>query len=504
MLFLGLDNSLQDAANLAGDRADSDIVKDYKKIASKNTGGNQSKPRRKLTQPDRPRVLIYSRDIADRRNDEEHLQRADWNLISCFRVFDHTFIALASLNGTLCRLSIQMKLNQPGPASESSSGMNSPSPLESSLKQSTESLSFDEIAQQPPELFTEVAVMKESKCGLGVAELDGKLIVVGGYGRTECLRSVESYSPHANVWTEELSLSEARGRVQIAVIDGTIFAVGGCNGTTELDTVECLKLASRDESPKPKKWKKCSKLPFSRSNSGVCALNGKLYCIGGWNGQHGIKQCDVYCPETDTWTAIAPLNTGRCQSGVVAHNGKIWVVGGSDAWNCLQSVEIYDPETNTWSLGPQLLIQRRGCGLAALNGILYCVGGSNGNESLRTTEYFDETQQTWVLGPALTTERSIVSVVVVQNRLYAIGGFSGKKFLNTMEYYDEESKEWTKFAKSQKIITIDLDDDNSSDENDAEVEMIEKIRSKLSKKLEKDKISEDEANTIIMPRPTVC
>lgn len=498
MLFLGLDNSLQDASNLAGDKADSDIVKDYKKIAQKKTAGHQSKPRRKLTQPDRPRVLIYSRDIADRRNDEENLQKADWSLIACSKVFDHTFIALASLNGTLCRLSIQMKLNQLGPASETSSGMNSPSPLESSLKQSTESLSFDEIALQP-ELFTEVAVMSESKCGLGVAELDGKLIVVGGYGRTECLRSVESYSPATNVWTEQLKLSEARGRVQIAVIDGTIFAVGGCNGTTELDTVECLKLGN-DQSPK--KWKKCSRLPFSRSNSGVCALNGKLYCIGGWNGQNGIKQCDVYSPETDEWTPIAPLNTGRCQSGVTAYKGKIWVVGGSDAWNCSQTVEIYDPETDTWEAGPPLLTPRRGCGLAELKGIMYCVGGSNGNESLRSTEYFDEEQQIWVFGPTLTTERSIVSVVVVQNRLYAIGGFSGKKFLNTIEYYDEESKEWTKFAKLQHPVNIDLED--SSDENDSEVEKIEKIRIKLSKKMEKDKVSEDESNTIIMARPTVC
>lgn len=85
----------------------------------------------------------------------------------------------------------------------------------------------EQITQlQQPELFCEVATMSESKCGLGVAELDGKLIVVGGYGRAECLRSVESYDPSTNEWTEELSLGEARGRVQIAVIKGTIYAVG--------------------------------------------------------------------------------------------------------------------------------------------------------------------------------------------------------------------------------------------------------------------------------------
>lgn len=45
--------------------------------------------------------------------------------------------------------------------------------------------------------------------------------------------------------------------------------------------------------------------------SGVCILNKKIHCIGGWNGQAGIKQCDVFDPETNTWELIAPLNTGK-------------------------------------------------------------------------------------------------------------------------------------------------------------------------------------------------
>jgi influenza virus NS1A-binding protein len=354
--------------------------------------------------------------------------------------------------------------------------------------------------------------MSESKCGLGVAELEGKLIVVGGYGRAECLRSVESYCPTTNVWTEELSLGEARGRVQIAVINGTIYAVGGCNGTTELDTVECLALGKPDsevQSPKPKKWKKCSKLPFSRSNAGVCALANKIYCIGGWNGQAGIRQCDVYCPETDTWTSIAPLNTGRCQAGVFAFNNKIWVVGGSDAWNCLGTCETYDPEADQWSFTAPLLTARRGCGLAELNERLYCVGGSDGNQSLKSTEYFDDDTQSWVLGPTLSTARSIVSVVVVQNRLYAIGGFSGKKFLNTIEYYDADAKEWTKFAKLQQPSTNgSLNDDeepqtngNGTDGNFKKVKTPTESNGTHSNG--NGKISEDESDTIIMPRP-VC
>lgn len=513
MLFLGLDNSLQDATDLVGDKANSDMVKDYKKLALKMPSGNPKSRRKHIAQPDRPRIIIYSRDITDRSCDEENKADADWNLIASTKVFEHTFISLVTLNSVLCRVSIQLRLNEFVPVSETtpSSGMTTPSPIasESGLidgKLQLDFLAIDEQLQQlqQPELFTEVATMSESKCGLGVAELEGKLIVVGGYGRAECLRSVESYCPTTNTWTEELSLSEARGRVQIAVINGVIYAVGGCNGTTELDTVECLALGKAENNETPKKWKKCSKLPFSRSNAGVCALDGKIYCIGGWNGQAGIKQCDVYCPQTDKWTSIAPLNTGRCQAGVFAFNNKIWVVGGSDAWNCLGTVETYDPESNQWTSSAPLLTARRGCGLAELNGRLYCVGGSDGNQSLKTTEYFDEDAQTWVLGPSLTTARSIVSVVVVQNRLYAIGGFSGKKFLNTIEYYDADAKEWTKFAKLQQPSSGLFDD---SYDYEAYIQngngSTPATNEPQTKSSEKDKISEDESEaTVIIP--SVC
>lgn len=45
--------------------------------------------------------------------------------------------------------------------------------------------------------------------------------------------------------------------------------------------------------------------------AGVCELGGKLYCIGGWNGQVGIKQCDVFDPDSQQWTTIASLLTGK-------------------------------------------------------------------------------------------------------------------------------------------------------------------------------------------------
>lgn len=206
-----------------------------------------------------------------------------------------------------------------------------------------------------------------------------------------------------------------------------------------MNTVECLPSDST-------KWQKRCKLPMARSNAGVCALNNRVYCIGGWNGQTGIKQCDVFNPEENTWTSIASLLTGRYQAGVVAFKNSLWTAGGSDAWNCLASAEIYDPETDQWTAAPSLLTPRRGCGLAVFNEKLYVVGGSDGSHSLSSTEIYDEETKTWTVGPNLTRARANVACVTVDGKLYVVGGFAGKHFLSTMEYLDLNTNEWTTFV----------------------------------------------------------
>lgn len=447
LLYLALDNSLQDCSDLpAGHESETELVQDYKRLVLKCP--NNKHRRKGLAAPGRPRVLLYSRDIGEREDENAH--EPDWNLISSAKCGEHAFVGLATVKGLLARMSVKLRLN-----TVSSSPINTP--------ENVASVTGGEKGYKDQlELFCEVAAMSGPKCGLGVADVDGKLLVCGGYDRGECLKKVESYCPETNTWTRESSMNEARGRVQVAVIGGKVYAVGGCNGTTELDTVECL-------NPDTKKWQKCSRLPLARSNAGVCALNEKLYCIGGWNGQIGIKQCDVFDPREDTWTSLSPLNTGRYQAGVAAYKGRLWAIGGSDAWNCLGSVETYDPELDQWTYAPSLLTPRRGCGLAAFQGRLYAVGGSDGTQSLSSTEIFEEETKTWVLGPALITPRSNVSVVVVQDKLYAIGGFSGKTFLNTMEYLDPATNEWTTFVPHQQdaeeITKVLLEQDSGNEED---------------------------------------
>nr|CAI5827801.1 unnamed protein product [Callosobruchus analis] len=418
MLYLAIDNSLQDCSSLpSGDISDTEMVQDYKKMSLKDKPVGSKAKRKIMGQPSKPRVLVYS-DIG---KEVELEMEPDWSLITSCSVGEHSFLALVTLGGKLSTLSIQLRLNTPS----------TPSPVQTPD-------TSRHASEEKPDLYCALANMSCPRCSVGCANFLNTLIVCGGYDRTECLKSVEQYIPETNEWKNLPPMRDARGRCKIAVINDKVYAIGGSNGTTELDSAEVLDMALN-------KWVKIPNMPLARSNMGVCALDGLIYVIGGWNGQVGIKQCDVFNPDTGTWTSIAPLHTGRYQAGVASYNKLVYAIGGCDAWNCLNSVEVYDPQKNVWQSIKPIITARRGCGVAVFNNKLYAVGGSDGSHSLNSTEIFDEENQTWVVGPSMTTPRANVDVAVVGDRLYAVGGFSGKTFLNTIEYLDTTTNEWTTF-----------------------------------------------------------
>lgn len=107
MLYIALDNSLQDCSSLpTGDISDTEIVQDYKKLSLKDKPNGQKGKRKILGQPSKPRILIYSRDIGEELEDE---LEPDWNLIASCCVGEHNFMALVTLGGRLCTLSIQLR-----------------------------------------------------------------------------------------------------------------------------------------------------------------------------------------------------------------------------------------------------------------------------------------------------------------------------------------------------------------------------------------------------------
>ncbi|GFQ74737.1 influenza virus NS1A-binding protein homolog [Trichonephila clavata] len=421
MLYLNPDRTLHDCSDIEnGDLQDSEVIQDYKKLSRKVSVPASGKPRTKPSSqtPAKPRQFLFTKsDSCSSLSSLSDEEESDFKVIVTAMNGENSMVGLVAAHGKLTVLSIVQRVHSPNH-----------SPL-SSRNASVEKISTYSVV--PP--------MSSARCAVGTAELEGKLLVCGGYDRGECLKTVESYDFSTNKWTTMQPMKVPRGRFNAAVVNNKVYAVGGCDGQKDLGTAEYW-------DPETNSWKQLPGLPAVRSHAGVCSMDKKLFVVGGWNGQRGLKRCDIFDTENNSWSSMAPLSIGRYQAGVGAMNGYVYAVGGCDSWNCLNSVERYDPMADVWSTVAPLNTARRGCGVAVYEGKLYAVGGHDGIHSLCTVEIYNPETDSWSAGPSLTTCRANVGVSVVGNRLFAVGGFTGKTFLNTVEYLDKENNEWTSFV----------------------------------------------------------
>ena len=389
--------------------------------------GNKSK---KVGQPTKPKQFLFTRSDSDSSlsslaDDDE----SDWKVLGIETNGNkNNFNGLVMIAGKLYLLCVKLKIHSP---------------------HTTRSNSLDK-----PEICSTIAPMNNPRCALGSACLNGSLVCLGGYNRSECLKTVEKYDALANKWVYLEPMKVPRARFNVAVLDDKLYAICGSDGTKELTSSEVY-------DSETKCWRFIANCPIGRSNAGVCALNGKVYIIGGWtDGHNGIplcsERCDVYDPVTDQWTQIADLNIGRYQVSVAALGNYIYAVGGVDQMGCLNSVERYDLEKDEWTLVEPMHVCRRGCGLCAFGDKLLAIGGHDGVWSLCSCEIYNPKEKTWSKGPSLQICRANVACTVVDNCVWCVGGFNGKQFQSTAEYLDIKNNEWTSFTHLRRDVNGNL------------------------------------------------
>lgn len=83
----------------------------------------------------------------------------------------------------------------------------------------------------------------------GVAVLDGKLFVGGGFDGSHAISCVEMYDPTRIEWKMMGNMTSPRSNAGIAAVGNTIYAVGGFDGNEFLNTVEVYNLESNEWSP---------------------------------------------------------------------------------------------------------------------------------------------------------------------------------------------------------------------------------------------------------------
>ncbi|KAL5460466.1 hypothetical protein EMCRGX_G033917 [Ephydatia muelleri] len=268
----------------------------------------------------------------------------------------------------------------------------------------------------------------------------GVLFAIGGRGAVgEPFNSVECFDFLTNTWSEGPELKSRRRHVGVACLGGRLYAVGGHDGNQHLNSVECY-------DPKVGKWEYVQPMKTLRRGIAVGVLGGPMYAVGGLDDVNCYRTVERYDPESNEWVEISPLRTSRGGVGVATLGGYLYACGGNDGSTSLQTMERYDPHTNKWTEVTPMTKRRAGVGLAALNGYLYAVGGFDDASPLDSVERYDPQTNVWTEVQPMQVCRGGVGLTSLGGYMFAVGGHDGKSYLSTAEMYSPATNTWKMVA----------------------------------------------------------
>lgn len=293
------------------------------------------------------------------------------------------------------------------------------------------------------------ANMPTPRFGSSIAEVDGKLFVIGGSQSDNRLATVEVYDPATNSWTPRAAMPTARKNAASAVVNGIIYVFGGAQfrangGVTTTEAYD----------PATDSWTTKKDMPTARAGLTAVPINGKIYVIGGWGNNSAFEAVvEVYDPVTDTWENKASLPVASGNFGFAGLNGKIYVFGGTTLNGYIRATREYDPVTDRWTTKAVMPSNRVYPSATVLNGKIYVLGSSL--DTTARVDVYDPVANTWVPGVPMPTARGDLASATVKGKMYAIGGHTGISWDNPGTIYatvEEFSLPDTQLTIQQSVL----------------------------------------------------
>jgi len=225
-----------------------------------------------------------------------------------------------------------------------------------------------------------------------------------------------------------------------AEVDGCIYAIGGLTGSLESPAA---RLVNEAYDVAADSWiTGLAPMPVPRWFSGCVAYGGKIYVIGGTDGQSESGRVDRYDPYTDSWDTVAPLPWPAQAVAAGAYRHSIYVAGGfsSSHGAFLRRVARFDPGTLSWAEVDSLETPRASPALAVAADKLHAVGGCYFN-CLASSEYYAPDRWDNLSG-LLHNRRAGLAAIGWNDQVIAVGGF-GPAPLSSVELLNTGTGEWT-------------------------------------------------------------
>lgn len=246
------------------------------------------------------------------------------------------------------------------------------------------------------------APLPEPNSEFAVADLDGKMYVIGGYPSTRVtVATVQVYDSRKDRWELTAPLPQALNHHVAVAVNGKIYVIGGQSQAFGDPERAGFVNSVYEYDPAPNKWTPRAPMPTTRSSGVAVVVDNKIYVAGG-RPPHG-HDFAVYDPREHKWTTLPNLPTQRNHLAGAAIGGKVYIVGGrfgaghrSEVTNV---VEVFDPKTNAWTTKKPMPTKRGGVNGIAANGCLHVFGGE-GNDAhpkglFVEHEYYNPVTDTW-------------------------------------------------------------------------------------------------------------
>jgi len=185
----------------------------------------------------------------------------------------------------------------------------------------------------------------------------------------------------------------------------------------------------------------------ARQETGVAALRGRIYVLGGFTDELAIvPRVEAYDPGKDEWTEVAPLPFPMHHANTAVVDDRLYVLGAliGNSFTAIGDAFVYDLATGSWkSLTSMPLGTERGAGgTAAIGTKIYVAGGFRGNASVPDFSAYDTTNDTWEALPDLGEGRDHLIAAAAGEKRYVIGGRRNGVLLGNVFEFDPATGKW--------------------------------------------------------------
>jgi uncharacterized protein (TIGR03437 family) len=261
---------------------------------------------------------------------------------------------------------------------------------------------------------------------MSVAELNGKIYVLGGYPASRITsRAVQVYDAAADTWSIAAPLPSPVNHSMPATTGGKLYLIGGqsdAGNTSFVNTVY-------EYDPANDTWRTRAPMPLARGGGAAAVVDGKIYVAGG-RPPRGADFA-VYDPQLDQWTTLPRIPTQRNHLTAVGFEGKVYVIGGRFEAGfqspTTDAVEIFDTATGTWTRGASMPRPRGGLNAVEARGCIHVFGGEGNpggpNGLFPDHDMYNPVTDTWSsFEPLPIAVHGVTGLAFLHGLIYLPGG----------------------------------------------------------------------------------